>query len=212
MQSILLFTFFLSVGLLIDLNYVWHELWLILIALFVVAAGKTLINLAILTVFRQEGDVAFRAALFLTPIGEFSFILAAAGASAGALTAEGYKLALSVIALSLLVSPIWFVGARRAHVLASRGITGANALFRASYRRELFVLRVWRRRAGALALDAIRRGQEAHRARQEKKARDAGAYDFPWDDNKEIPAPPEPKRITSAPEAEAPPPRPGPDG
>jgi hypothetical protein len=45
-----------------------------------------------------------------------------------------------VIALSLLVSPLWFVGARRAHTLALRGITGADALIRQSYARELAFL------------------------------------------------------------------------
>lgn len=206
-QSILLFTFFLSVGLLIDLKYVVHEFWLILIALLAVAAGKTIVNLAILRLFRRKGDVAFRAALFLTPIGEFSFILAAAGASAGALSAEGYKLALSVIALSLLVSPIWFVGARRAHVLASRGITGVHALFRGAYRRELFILNAWRKYSTAYAQDAIRRIQAAQRARAERRRLDAAAYDFPWDDTRALPG----HEPTSEPEAEAFPPPPDPD-
>ncbi len=200
-QSILLFTFFLSVGLLIDLNYVWRHLGLLIVVLLAVAAGKTLINLAILRAFRTQGDVAFRAALFLAPIGEFSFILAGAGVSAGALTPEGYKLALSVIALSLLVSPIWFVGARRAHALASQGITGANALFQATYREEIAILDRWRLQS----LEAARRARAAWRARREAKKQAAGAYDFPWKDGK-----PPPKEITSAPEAPASPPRPDP--
>jgi CPA2 family monovalent cation:H+ antiporter-2 len=129
-QNILLFTFFLSVGLLIDLKYVVANFWLILGALFVVAAGKTLLNLGILKLFRTPGDVAFPAALFLTPIGEFSFVLAAAGWSGGVLTLVGYKLALSVIALSLLVSPVWFILVRRAHGLALRGIDEVDALFK----------------------------------------------------------------------------------
>ncbi|MDE2351670.1 MAG: cation:proton antiporter [Alphaproteobacteria bacterium] len=183
-QSILLFTFFLSVGLLIDLDYVLREFWLILIALVAVAAGKTLLNLAILKLFQRPGDVAFRAALFLTPIGEFSFVLAAAGASAGALSPAGYKLALSVIALSLMVSPIWFVGARRAHVLAQRGITGVHALYRGSYRRELFILRVWRRRALALGRTAAGRATRRTDAHAHPLP---DVYDFPWDDTRELP-------------------------
>ena len=184
-NRILLFTFFLSVGLLIDLNYVWQHFALVVLVLLAVAAGKTAINLAVLRLFRVEGDVAFRAALFLTPIGEFSFILAAAGASAGALSPEGYKLALSVIALSLLVSPIWFVGARRAQVLAQRGITGANALFRETYRGEIAVVAAWWSRASA----AAGRARAARRARADAKKREAGAYDFPWDETKELPKP-----------------------
>jgi K+:H+ antiporter len=106
-----------------------------------VTLGKTALNFALLRLARQPGEVAFPAALFLSPVGEFSFVLATAAAGAGALTPEGHKLAIAVIALSLLVSPLWFVGARRAHTLALRGITGADALFRQSYARELELLR-----------------------------------------------------------------------
>ncbi|HJW42159.1 MAG TPA: cation:proton antiporter [Rhizomicrobium sp.] len=146
-QSILLFIFFLSIGLLIDLSYVLHHLWLIVIVLAVVTVGKTVVNLGLLTALGQPGEVAFPAALFLSPVGEFSFVLAIAGAEVGALTPEGHKLAIAVIALSLLVSPLWFVGARRAHALALRGITEADSLFKESYARELFFLRHWGRRA-----------------------------------------------------------------
>ncbi|HEY0300076.1 MAG TPA: cation:proton antiporter [Rhizomicrobium sp.] len=146
-QSILIFIFFLSIGLLIDLHYVLTHLWLIVIVLAVVTVGKTALNLMLLQVVGQPGEVAFPAALFLSPVGEFSFVLASAGVAAGALTPEGHKLAIAVIALSLLVSPLWFVGARRAHALALRGITEADALFKESYARELFLLRHWGRRA-----------------------------------------------------------------
>ncbi len=70
------------------------------------------------------------------------------------MTAEGHKLAIAVIALSLLVSPLWFVGARRAHALALRGITEADALFRASYAKEIFFLRLWGKRAAVAGTQA----------------------------------------------------------
>ncbi len=146
-QSILLFIFFLSVGLLIDLHYVLTHLWLIVIVLAVVTVGKTALNAVLLNLAGQPGEVAFPAALFLSPVGEFSFVLASAAATTGALTPEGHKLAIAVIALSLLVSPLWFVGARRAHHLALRGITEADSLFKESYARELFFLKHWGRRA-----------------------------------------------------------------
>ena len=153
-QSILIFIFFLSIGLLIDLHYVLTHLWLIVIVLAVVTVGKTALNAMLLHVMGQPGEVAFPAALFLSPVGEFSFVLATAGATAGALTPEGHKLAIAVIALSLLVSPLWFVGARRAHALALRGITEADALFKESYARELFLLRHWGRRAANVGAKA----------------------------------------------------------
>jgi len=80
---------------------------------------------------------------FFSPVAQAATIRA----SVGALTPEGHKLAIAVIALSLLVSPLWFVGARRAHHLALRGITEADSLFKESYARELFFLKHWGRRA-----------------------------------------------------------------
>ncbi len=154
-QSILLFIFFLSVGLLIDLGYVFFNLWLIVIVLAVVTVGKTLVNLMVLRLFGQPGEVAFPSALFLSPVGEFSFVLASAGLAAGALSPEGYKLAIVVVALSLLVSPLWFIGARRAHMLALRGITEADALFRESYARELWALRIFSKKAAHAGEKAV---------------------------------------------------------
>ena len=189
-QSILLFIFFLSIGLLIDLSYVLHHLWLIAIVLAVVTVGKTAVNLGLLTALGQPGEVAFPAALFLSPVGEFSFVLAIAGAGVGALTPEGHKLAIAVIALSLLVSPLWFVGARRAHALALRGITEADSLFKESYARELFFLRHWGRRAASAgaraAAAALAAGSEVVRSpdtrRIEPTAGEPDAYHEPFGD------------------------------
>ncbi len=114
-QSILLFVFFLSVGLLIDLNYLIRQAWIIAAALVVVTGGKTVLNFILLTLGRQSFDTAFEAALFLSPVGEFSFVIAGAGLAAGSLSPEGHKLAIAVIAMSLLASPIFFFLARLAH-------------------------------------------------------------------------------------------------
>ena len=114
-QSILLFVFFLSVGLLIDLDYLRDQIWVIVAALVVVTGGKTFLNWLLLMLAGEPFDLAVQASLFLSPVGEFSFVLASAGLAVGALSAAGYKLAIAVIAMSLLASPIWFVMARFMH-------------------------------------------------------------------------------------------------
>jgi len=119
-QSILLFVFFLSVGLLIDLNYLVQQVWVIAAALLVVTGGKTVLNFILLTLAGKNFDTAFAASLFLSPVGEFSFVIAAAGLSAGTLSPAGHKLAIAVIAMSLLASPIFFLLARLAHRLAMK--------------------------------------------------------------------------------------------
>src|SRR5471032_2059101 len=113
-QSILLFVFFLSVGLLIDLRYLIQQALVIGAALVVVTGGKTVLNFILLSLAGKNFDTAFAASLFLSPVGEFSFVIAAAGLSAGTLSPAGHKLAIAVIAM-LLASPIFFLLARLAH-------------------------------------------------------------------------------------------------
>lgn len=142
-QSILLFTFFLSVGLLIDLNFIMANLIFILFLLALAVLGRTLFTLLTLLVFRQPAATAFPATLLLAPIGEFSFVLAATASSAGVFNPTGQKVAITVIALSLLASPIWFASARRAHALVLRGITGLGTLFEETYGGEFAAMKSW---------------------------------------------------------------------
>jgi CPA2 family monovalent cation:H+ antiporter-2 len=114
-QSILLFVFFLSVGLLIDLRYLLDQMWVILAALVVVTGGKTFLNWLLLMLAGESFDLSVQASLFLSPVGEFSFVIASAGLAVGALSPDGHKLAIAVIAMSLLASPIWFLMARLMH-------------------------------------------------------------------------------------------------
>jgi CPA2 family monovalent cation:H+ antiporter-2 len=116
-QSILLFVFFLSVGLLIDLHFLREQMWVILAALVVVTGGKTFLNWLLLMIAGEPFDLAVQTSLFLSPVGEFSFVIASAGLAVGALSNAGHKLAIAVIAMSLLVSPIWFLMARFMHTV-----------------------------------------------------------------------------------------------
>jgi CPA2 family monovalent cation:H+ antiporter-2 len=117
-QSILLFVFFLSVGLLIDLDYLAQHALIIWAALLVVTGGKTFLNWLLMMLAGEKFLVALETSLFLSPVGEFSFVIAGAGLTVGALSEEGHKLAIAVIAMSLLSTPVWFVCARLFHRLA----------------------------------------------------------------------------------------------
>jgi len=141
-QAILLFVFFLSVGLLIDLQYLKEQMWVILAALVVVTGGKTFLNWLLLMIAGEPFDLSVQASLFLSPVGEFSFVIASAGLAVGALSPAGHKLAIAVIAMSLLASPIWFLMARVMHriVLSHAQILGF----------DLAGLRLWSRGEPAL--------------------------------------------------------------
>ena len=135
-QSVLLMIFFLSVGLLIDLGFIWRELGTVLVLLLFVTVLKTALNVAILHALGTRWYRAFLAGTVLGQIGEFSFVLVAAGVAAGTLGEEVERLMVAVIALSLVVSPLWLLTARRLHGLATMGVSTLGPLLAAVYGHE----------------------------------------------------------------------------
>jgi monovalent cation:H+ antiporter-2, CPA2 family len=120
-QSLLLVVFFLSIGLLIDLDFIAANIWLVLAAALLVVVLKTALNILLLRVTGSEPKTALIAGLSMAQVGEFSFVLAAAGFASGALGSDIYRLAIAVTAISLLVSPVWFNLMERVENMASEG-------------------------------------------------------------------------------------------
>ncbi len=108
--------FFLSVGLLIDVEFLRREWAMALLLLLAALVVNTLINAAILRAAGRSWRDSLKGGGLLSQIGEFSFVLAAVGAQAGMISHYGYQLSLAVIALSLLASPVWI---RLMHALAA---------------------------------------------------------------------------------------------
>jgi monovalent cation:H+ antiporter-2, CPA2 family len=117
-QTILLMVFFLSVGLLIDLHYIVSNWQQVLTVLALVTVLKTIVNVGILHALGEPWRRAFHSGVVMGQMGEFSFILLAMGLGAGLITADDNRLMISVIALSLLISPMWLAVARRLHDVA----------------------------------------------------------------------------------------------
>ncbi|PYE45006.1 CPA2 family monovalent cation:H+ antiporter-2 [Rhizobium sp. PP-F2F-G20b] len=136
-QSVLLVAFFLSIGLLIDLTFMAEHLFLVLSLAIVVIAAKTVLNIALLRRTGSPPQVALVAGLSMAQIGEFSFVLAAAGLSAGALDLDAYRIAIAVTALSLLVSPLWVSIMHRLDGLAAEHRESYRHAFAIAYAREL---------------------------------------------------------------------------
>lgn len=99
--------FFVSIGLLVDLPFVFENPILVVGLTLAVFLGNTAINALI---FRGLGDpwrYSIYAGAMLAQIGEFSFVLAAVGAKGDLISEFTYRLVIAVIALSLLLSPAW---------------------------------------------------------------------------------------------------------
>jgi CPA2 family monovalent cation:H+ antiporter-2 len=135
-RSILLMVFFLSVGLLLDPAFIWEHLGRVLTLLFLVAVFKTVLNVAVLRTLGQAWPVAFLAGAAMAQIGEFSFVLSLVGVDARVISREDSRLVVAVTALSLALSPLWVVTARRLHGLAAAGRKEAGEILGLLYGRE----------------------------------------------------------------------------
>jgi len=123
-QAILLMVFFLSIGLLIDINYILENWEMVLLVLLVVTFLKTIANVFILHILGEPWERSFHSGVVMGQVGEFSFILAATGLAVGAIPDSSYRLMIAVIALSLLISPMWLAIARRLHDAALKRLIG----------------------------------------------------------------------------------------
>ncbi len=105
--DVTIMVFFLSIGLLIDLDFLWTNLWAALSLLFITMLLKTVVNYRVLRWQGMEKEEAYVAGAVLAQIGEFSFILAAMGLAANTIDSDGYKYVVAIISLSLLATPLW---------------------------------------------------------------------------------------------------------
>ena len=122
-QSILMMVFFLSIGLLIDLPFIWANIGTVLVLLFLVTIFKTAMNTTILKLLGQPWRQAFMVGVVLSQIGEFSFLLSKTGLEAGLIDDGVMRLVVAVTVLSLAVSPFWVVTSRRLHEMTANVVT-----------------------------------------------------------------------------------------
>jgi CPA2 family monovalent cation:H+ antiporter-2 len=112
-RVVLLAIFFVSIGMMLDLQFLAGNLALVLSLVFVILVVNTFINAGILRLLGDPWKETLYAGALLAQIGEFSFVLAAVGINSHAISEYGYQLVISTIAVSLLLSPAWIMLVRR---------------------------------------------------------------------------------------------------
>jgi CPA2 family monovalent cation:H+ antiporter-2 len=132
-QAVLLMVFFLSIGLLLDFAYIWNHLGTVVSIVLFVAVLKTGLNVVFIRIMGQPWPRAFLSGAVLAQLGEFSFVLAALGLSAGAIDDESHRLIVAITVLSLMASPFWLATARRLHGVALLGITSGRETLRLTF-------------------------------------------------------------------------------
>jgi CPA2 family monovalent cation:H+ antiporter-2 len=172
-QGVLAMIFFLSIGLLIDLAYIWENLATVVVLLVLVLLVKSAVNLSILRLLGEPWPRAFLAGILLSQVGEFSFVLAGAGVAMAAVDFEDHRLIVAVIALSLVVSPLWLMTARRMQQLTAGGIWRLDDLLFAIYEQEVRLLLRSARRTGQGGSAFLRRLRAiSHKAREIRARRE----------------------------------------
>ncbi|MDX2259725.1 MAG: cation:proton antiporter [Hyphomicrobiaceae bacterium] len=132
-QSVLMVLFFVAIGLMLDVKFVAANAGLVAVFVLGALTVKSAINILILRLVGLPSKTAFQAGLILGQIGEFAFVLAAVGLANQVLDPVGYKLAISVIVLSLLLSPLWTHAVKRVSDRAEEGGGLRAALFGTSF-------------------------------------------------------------------------------
>jgi K+:H+ antiporter len=116
-QSLLLMMFFLSVGLLVDPAFVWSNLGTVLLLISLVFLLNSVINVLALRAVGVSWRVTVLAGFALAQVGEFAFVLSETGVSRGLIGEEAERVVVAVIALTMIMSPMWLELARRLHEL-----------------------------------------------------------------------------------------------
>jgi K+:H+ antiporter len=128
-QGVLMVLFFVAIGLLLDVGFIMENFALVTVFVLGALIVKSLANIVILYFVGLPWTTAYQAGLIMGQIGEFSFVLAALGLANNVIDPVGYKLAISVIVLSLLLSPLWTRAVRQAHEATEQRIGNLRMAF-----------------------------------------------------------------------------------
>ena len=116
-KDVFMSIFFISVGMLLDVNFLLSHLWHILFITSMFILLKALFTLPAVLVQGYPLRTGIITSLSLAQVGEFSFVLAASGLAAGLIDAEYYQNFLAMSILTMMLTPLLI---SRAAPLANR--------------------------------------------------------------------------------------------
>ena len=98
--------FFASVGMLLDPHFFVDHIWVVMLLVFLVTAGKAAIFALIARLFHYGNVIPIAVGLGLFQVGEFTFVLARIGLSSGSISTELYNLVLTTAVVTMLLTPL----------------------------------------------------------------------------------------------------------
>ncbi len=135
-QNILLMAFFLSIGLLLDIQFIWQHFWTVLVLLFIVTVGKTALNIGILRALQLSWSQAFLVGTLVAQLGEFAFLMASVSTESHIINQFGENLIIALTVLSLAFSPIWNTTAKRLKDMTNVGAAPLGGIMKFIYASE----------------------------------------------------------------------------
>ena len=97
--------FFVSLGMLADLNFVANNPGIVLVVVAVIVVAKFIIGSAVPLVFGYSAKTALFTGMGLLQIGEFSFVLAGVGLEAGIISQNIYSVILAAAIITMALTP-----------------------------------------------------------------------------------------------------------
>lgn len=104
-RDILLGLFFISVGMLIDVQQIYAHIGLVLLILVAFILFKAVVVALVVRLVKYEAGVAVRTGIILAQAGEFSFVILALGAEQDLISGQALQLVLAVALLSMVIAP-----------------------------------------------------------------------------------------------------------
>ena len=104
-RDILLGLFFISVGMLLDFNYLVHHIGLVLGLLLAFVLFKALVVATLTRIFGFETGVGIRTGIILAQAGEFSFVILALGLEQKLIGGNDLQLVLAASLISMVIAP-----------------------------------------------------------------------------------------------------------
>jgi monovalent cation:H+ antiporter-2, CPA2 family len=104
-RDILLGLFFISVGMLLDFNYLVHHIGLVLALLIGFVLFKAVVVAALTRLFGFESGVGIRTGIILAQAGEFSFVILALGLEQKLIGGNALQLVLAASLISMVIAP-----------------------------------------------------------------------------------------------------------
>ena len=104
-RDILLGLFFISVGMLLDFNYLIHHIGLIMALLLAFVLFKAIVIAMLVRFYGYEWGVGIRTGVILAQAGEFSFVILALGLEQNLIGGNDLQLVLAASLISMVIAP-----------------------------------------------------------------------------------------------------------